>query len=157
MNFLDISLIVFALYSIVFFVVFLLYQFEKIDLPESAMIHWCRVNDIFETILLILTRFIDFGLWGKFGLGTFYVLSIILLVLQLIYAEFGFGRKILDVLWIAFYVFLFMIDIFDVSIAQIIDQVQYSEDFQAVDSFLIPQNLNSNLFPKARKYGIIEA
>lgn len=136
MNFLDIALLVFATYFFAFFITFLLYQFGKIKLRESAMIHWCRANEILETILLIITRFVSFGVFGKFGLAAFYVLTIILLILQCIYAEFGFGRKLLDGFWILFYVFLFLIDICDISVAQIIGQVQSSEDFIAIDSFL---------------------
>lgn len=136
MNLLDILLSIFVLYFLSFSIMFLLYQFDKIKLKETTMIHWCRINAIIETLLLILTRFFDFGQLGAYGLGTFYVLNIILLIMQMIYAEFGAGRKFLDFLWIVFYVLLFMVDVCDVSIAQIIGGIQSSEDYQAIDTFL---------------------
>lgn len=136
MNFIDKILLGFMIYFLIFFFVFLLYQTGKIRLSESSMGHWIRANDVFETILLVLTRFLPFGFWGTFGLGAFYVLSIILLSLQFVFAEFGPGRKILDLMWIGFYVMLFMMDVLDVNVIQTIMQSESSQKAQLIDSFL---------------------
>lgn len=136
MNFLDYVLVIYFIVNLIFAILFLLYQFDILDIPEEIMIHWCRFFSICETVILITTRFFDFGTWGAIGIGAFYILNIILLVLQFIFAEFGAGRKILDILWIAFYVMLFLVDICNISTMQIIEQFKYAEELKSVDAFL---------------------
>ena len=119
MKIIDYVLLIHAGIYLIHSVVFLLYQFEILDIDEDFMINWVRILNVIETIILLTTRFVDFGPWGTFGLGAFYVLNIILLVLQFIYANWGIGQKFFDCLWIAFYIFMFSLDIFHISILDI--------------------------------------
>lgn len=121
---------------LLFAVVYLLYQFEVWDISEDFMIHWVRLMNIIETALLVITRFCTFGKWGSIGLTAFYILNVILLILQFIFAEFGLGRKILDLVWISYYVVLFLVDVCKISISQILETFNNSKDFMAVDQFL---------------------
>lgn len=136
MNALDYILVIHFLVNLMFAIIFLLYQFDILNISENIMIYWCRFFSICETIILLITRFFDFGLFGSIGLGAFYIINIILLILQFIFAEFGAGRKLLDVFWITFYVLLFMNDVCNTSIIQVIQQFRYTNELKQIDSFL---------------------
>ena len=136
MNTMDYILLGFSAFFLIHTIIFLLYQFEVLDISENSMVRWIRFLNILETIILVLTRFIAFGTWGKFALATFYILNIITLILQFILAEFGFGQKILDIFWILFYVFLFLLDITNISFMQIIDNFKNIEPLVNIDTFL---------------------
>ena len=126
----------FASIYFVFFIIFLLYQFDVIRIRSKNVIIWCRILNVLETIILVTTRFIVLDPLSKFGLGAFYVLNSILLILQFIYGEFGAGRKILDFFWIGFYVLLFLSDICNISIVQMIQFLQNNESIVALSNFL---------------------
>ena len=136
MNALDYILVIHFLVNLVFAIIFLLYQFDILNISENIMIYWCRFFSICETIILLITRFFAFGLFGSIGLGAFYIINIILLILQFIFAEFGAGRKILDVFWITFYVLLFMSDVCDISVVQVLQQFADLNELKSIDSFL---------------------
>lgn len=119
MKIIDYILLIHAGIFLIHSVTFLLYQFEILDIDEDLVINCVRILNIIETVILIVTRFLDFGPWGSFGLGAFYILNIILLVLQLVFADFDIGRKLLDCIWVIFYIFMFMLDICHISIVDI--------------------------------------
>ena len=115
------------------FVIYLLYQFDKIKIKTKSMIQWIRVTDILETILLVITHVFSFTAYGTYGLAVFYILNIILLFLQFVFAEWGFGRKILDVFWIAFYVLLFSLDVCKLSMVDIVSFFTGSESLKVIN------------------------
>ena len=119
MRTIDYVLLIHAGIFLVHTLVFLLYQLDILSIDEDFMIICFRVLNVIETIILLVTRFVDYGPWGTFGLAAFYILNIILLVLQFIFADWGIGHKFSDCLWIAFYIFMFMLDIFKVNIVDI--------------------------------------
>ena len=94
MKIIDYVLLIHAGIFLIHSVVFLLYQFEIWDIDEDFMFNFVRVLNVIEAVILVVTRFVDFGPWGSFGLGAFYTLNIILLILQFIYAAFGIYRKL---------------------------------------------------------------
>ena len=114
------------------FIIFLLYQFDILRIREKSMIRWIRVTNVLETVFLIITHIFSFSTKGSYGLGAFYILNIILLVLQFIYADWGIGRKILDFFWIGFYVILFLMDVCGISLAEIVTFVSSSENIKAL-------------------------
>ena len=115
------------------FIIFLLYQFDVLRIREKSMIRWVRVTNIFETVFLVITHIFSVSTKGAYGLGAFYILNIILLVLQFIYADWGVGRKILDFFWIGFYVILFLMDVCGISLAEIVTFVSSSENIKALE------------------------
>ena len=115
------------------FVIYLLYQFEVLNIREKSMVRWVRVTDILETVLLVITHIIPFSTKGAYGLGAFYILNVILLVMQFIFADWGIGRKILDFFWIGFYVILFLMDVCGISLAEIVTFVSSSENIKALE------------------------
>ena len=121
-----------ALFTI-HFIIFLLYQFDVLRIREKSMIQWVRVTNILETVFLIITHIFSFSTKGSYGLGAFYILSIILLILQFIYADWGIGRKILDFFWIGFYVILFLMDVWGISLAEIVAFMNSSENIKALE------------------------
>lgn len=136
MGTLDVFVVVYSSIYIIYFIVFLLYQFDIIDVSETLMIWWTRFLNVVETVILISIRFFELGNKGIIALAIFYILNVVLLVLQFIFSEFGIGRKILDIFWIGFYVILFLIDICNINITQIIQSVSSIEGLADIDSFL---------------------
>ena len=120
-------------FFVIHFIFFLLYQFDVLRIREKSMIQWVRVTNILETVFLIITHIFSFSIKGAYGLGAFYVLSIILLILQFIYADWGIGRKILDFFWIGFYVILFLMDVCGISLAEIVAFMNSSENIKALE------------------------
>lgn len=116
MNVLDKALLAHLAIEIIFAVIYLLWQFDKFDMDDKAMQCVIAVLNIIETVLLIMTRFMDYGSWGVFALGAWYVLNTILLVMQLVLADWEWTFKVQDVLWIALYVHLFCIDVLHVNL-----------------------------------------
>lgn len=116
MNTLDKVLLVFLAIQFIFAIVYLLYQFEKIDIDDKVIQCVITFLNIIETVLLIMTRFMDYGRWGLFALGSWYVLNTIMLVMQLVLAEWNWTFKVQNVLWIGFYVFLFCLDILHINL-----------------------------------------
>ena len=119
MSIIDYVLLIHAGIFLIHSAIFLLYQFEVLDIDEDFMITTVRILNVIETIILVVTRFVAFGPWGTFVLAAFYILNIMLLVLQFVFADFGVGHKFLDCLWIVFYIFMFTIDVLGVSIVDI--------------------------------------
>ena len=115
------------------FIIFLLYQFEVLNIREKSMVRWVRVTDILETVLLVITHIIPFSTKGAYGLGAFYILNVILLVMQFIFADWGIGRKILDVFWIGFYVLLFLMDVCKIGLPEIVAFISSSENIKALE------------------------
>lgn len=97
------------------------------------MIRWGRLTDLLETVLLVITHIFTFSTYGAYGLGAFYILNIILLVLQFIFADWGLGRKILDLFWIAFYVILFLMDVCKIALPEIVSFISSSENISALE------------------------
>ena len=64
MNTLDKVLLVFLAIQFIFAIVYLLYQFEKIDIDDKVIQCVITFLNIIETVLLIMTRFMDYGRWG---------------------------------------------------------------------------------------------
>ena len=116
MNALDKALLIHLAIEIVFSVFYLFWQFERIEFPEKAMQVIISILNIFETVLLIMTRFMDYGSWGVFALGAWYILNTLLLVMQFVLADWGWRYKIQDVLWISLYVHLFCLDVVHVNL-----------------------------------------
>ena len=116
MNSLDKVLFAYLAIVIVWSVIYLSWQFEKIDIDEKTMQVIIAILTIFETVLLIMTRFMEFGSWGVFALGSWYVLNTILLVMQFVLANWGWKYKVQDIIWIALYVHLFCIDVIHVNL-----------------------------------------
>ena len=123
----------YLLFFFIHFVVFLLYQFEILNIDETSMIRWGRLTDLLETVLLVITHIFTFSTYGAYGLGAFYILNIILLVLQFIFADWGLGRKILDLFWIAFYVILFLMDVCKITLPEIVSFISSSENISALE------------------------
>ena len=123
----------YLLFFFIHFVVFLLYQFGIININETSMIRWGRLTDLLETVLLVTTHIFTFSTYGAYGLGAFYILNIILLVLQFIFADWGLGRKILDLFWIAFYVILFLMDVCKITLSEIVSFISSSENISALE------------------------
>jgi hypothetical protein len=123
----------YLLFFFIHFVVFLLYQFEILNIDETSMIRWGRLTDLLETVLLVITHIFTFSTYGAYGLGAFYILNIILLVLQFIFADWGLGRKILDLFWIAFYVILFLMDVCKITLTEIVSFISSSENISALE------------------------
>lgn len=114
------------------FTVFLLYQFEIFDVDEDIVSYWLRFTNILETAFLIYTRFVAFSNRGTIGLAIIYILNIILLVLQFIFADWGIGHKFLDLLWIAFYALLFSIDVCKVTLAEVVYFISSTESSKII-------------------------
>jgi hypothetical protein len=89
--------------------------------------------DIFETIILVGTRFCNLSGIGTFALGGFYVIEIILLVLQLIFADLGESIKFKSIFFIILYVFLFSHDVLNINLILLIIE---SDTFAHLDNFL---------------------
>ena len=123
----------YLLFFFIHFVVFLLYQFEILNIDETSMIRWVRLTNLLETALLVITHIFTFSTYGAYGLGAFYILNIILLVLQFIFADWGLGRKILDLFWIAFYVILFLMDACKITLPEIVSFISSSENISALE------------------------
>lgn len=116
MNALDKVLLIHLAIEVVFEIFYLLWQFERIDFPEKTMQIIIAILNIFETVLLIMTRFMEYGSWGVFALGAWYIIITITLVMQFALADWGWRYKVQDVLWIGLYVHLFCIDIVHVNL-----------------------------------------
>lgn len=129
----------------VYFVVYLLYQFEVLEIDEEVMIRVTRFSTAVETIILIATRFVSFERSGMFALGSFYAMNIILLALQFTFANWGIGRKILDLMWISFYVILFLIDVCGIPISTIIGKIVNS-DIALIDIFFRDSYIGEIIF-----------
>lgn len=132
MNTLDKIIIGYSLFFFIHFIIYLLYQFDKIKISERGMIQWIRFLNILETILLIITHVFSYTVYGTWGLAVFYILNISLLILQCIFAEWGVGRKILDFFWIGFYVLLFSMDICNIGIAEITAFFSNAEELKII-------------------------
>ncbi len=72
--------------------------------------------DVFETIVFIVLRFVKPSQIGFYCWAAFLVIQLILLALQFIFAKWGAIARLKTILWIAFYVILFMIDILGIDV-----------------------------------------
>lgn len=126
-------IIAYLIFFLIHTIVFLLYQFEIVRIRERSIVYWIRVVNIIETLFLAITHIFTFSSYGVYCLGTIYLLNIILLVLQFIFAEWGVGRKVLDFFWIGFYVLLFLIDILNIGLPEIVSHFSSSEVIQVIN------------------------
>ena len=136
MSVIDKIIIVYTIGFFIHSVVFLLYQFEVVGIAERQMGCWIRFSNIVETVFLVLIHTFTPSRYGKWCIAAFYLLSILLLVLQLIFAEGGLGQKILDAIWIGFYVILFAYDICGIGLAEMISCLTELENFKLLNNFL---------------------
>ncbi len=136
MNLIDKIIICYSVFFVIHFGVFLLYQFEVIRIREDSMIRWIRLVSVLETVFLAIIHIFAFSKYGRYSLAVFYILSILLLLLQFIFADWGFGQKVLDVFWVLFYVALFTHDVCGVSLAEMIAFFTESENFELINNFL---------------------
>jgi len=135
------------LYLVFFFihsVFYLLYQFDVLKIRDKTMIKWIRVTDLCETILLVVTHIFGFSVEGSYGLGAFYILNFLLLMLQFIFDDWDPGRKILDFFWMGFYVILFLIDVCGISMTEIVCFISKTESIRAIE-FLFEETIIGNL------------
>lgn len=119
--------------QLIFAICYVLWQFNVFNFEEETMTHIIVFMDILETVILVITRFYKPEGIGKYMLAGFYILETVLLLLQLFFANLGISIKIKSILWIAFYVFLFALDIKDVNL---ITTAVKSEFVLSVDTFL---------------------
>ena len=91
-------------------------------MSESSMTIWIRTLDVFETIIFIVLRFVQPSQIGLYCWAAFLVIQLLLLALQFIFAEWGGVARLKTILWIAFYVILFMIDILGIDVIGIVAQ-----------------------------------
>ena len=136
MNVIDKIIIGYLVFFAIHFGVFLLYQFEVIRIREDSMILWVRLVSILETVFLVVIHIFSFSKYGRYALAVFYILSILLLLLQFIFADWGFGQKVLDAFWVLFYVALFAHDVCGISLAEMIAFFTESENFKLINNFL---------------------
>ena len=136
----------YLLFFFIHFVVFLLYQFEILNIDETSMIRWVRLTNLLETALLVITHIFTFSTTGAYGLGEFYIPHIILLVLQFIFADWGFGRKILDLFWITLYVSLFLMDVCKIGLPEIVSFISSSENISALEFLFNDTIIGSLIF-----------
>ena len=122
--------------QLVFSIFFVLWQLGVFTWDEIVNIKILSMLDLYETIILVFSRFIDISGQGKLYLGAFYGLQIVMLSMQFIFAEWGIVAKIRTVLWIFFYIILFMIDIVDFPIFNIIYSKINAEMLLACDNYL---------------------
>ena len=119
--------------QLLFAIIFLLWQFRFDFCSEKTMGHIIVFMNIFETVILIGTRFCNLSETGTYALGGFYVIEIIILILQFIFADFGVSIKIKNIFFIALYVFLFSYDVLNINL---ILTVIESDEFMSLDNFL---------------------
>ena len=116
MNILDKVLLFHLAIQIVFAIFYLKWQFTEMEVPSRVMQSIISVLNLFETVLLILTRFMPFSKWGVFALGAWYVLELIILLMQFVLAKWGWQYKLLDIFWISLYIILFSHDVFHINL-----------------------------------------
>lgn len=120
MNAFDIAIIIHLFIETIFSVFYLLWQFDRLSISENVIKTTINFLNYIETVILILTIFLDYGTWGTFGLGAWYVLNSILLILQFSLAEWGWLQKVKDVFWLLFYAYLFLLHVLHIdAIAEI--------------------------------------
>ena len=117
----DIVIISYFVFVLAWAIIYHLWQFDIIGGSETAWKRFFRFQDIIETIVFILTRFVPYGIWGARALCATYCLHIICLIIQLVFADWdGIMWKIQTALWIAFYIAMIFIDIAHVDIVSLI-------------------------------------
>jgi len=119
--------------QLLFAIFYLLWQFLFDFCSEETMTRIIVFLDIFETIVLIGTRFCSLTETGIFALGGFYVIQIIILILQFIFADLGISIKIKSMFFIILYVFLFSYDVLNINLFLIVIE---SDEFASFDNFL---------------------
>ena len=121
LNYMDIIIISYSGFALIWYVFYILWQFEIVGGSENGWTKFIRFQDIIETIVFVMSRFIPFGIWGTRALCVAYSIHIIGLILQLVFAEWdGALWKIQTSLWIAFYIIMIFIDIAHIDIISII-------------------------------------
>ena len=116
MSTIDKFLLAHLIIEAVFAIVYLLWQFDKIDIDDKAIQVVIALLNLFETILLILTRFIECGRVGTISLGIWYILNLILLVMQLSLTDWDRRFKVQNIVWILFYIIMFSNDIVHINL-----------------------------------------
>ena len=89
--------------------------------------------DFFETIILVGTRFCNLSEIGTYALGGFYIIEIILLILQFFFSDLGISIKIKSMIFVTLYIFLFSYDVLNVNL---ILKIIESDEFIYLDNFL---------------------
>lgn len=125
-------IVVYFFFFLIHTIVFLLYQFDVVNIRERSMVYWIRAVNIIETLFLAIIHIFTFSSYGTYFLGAIYLLNITLLVLQFIFAEWGFGRKVLDFFWIGFYTLLFLIDVLKIGLPEIVSHFSSSESIHVL-------------------------
>ena len=78
-------IVVYFFFFLIHTIVFLLYQFDVVNIRERSMVYWIRAVNIIETLFLAITHIFTFSSYGTYFLGAIYLLNITLLVLQFIF------------------------------------------------------------------------
>lgn len=131
LNYLDIIIISYSGFVLVWSIFFYLWQ---IGIINGSEYWWGKVltfQDIIETIVFVMTRFLPYGIWGTRALCVAYCLHIIGLILQLVFAEWdGIMWKIQASLWLTFYIVMIFIDIAHIDIISLIlnRTIEYIEE-----------------------------
>lgn len=115
-------------------VYFLCWQFFDLSMSEDVMGKWIKVFDILELVVFIITRFINYGQLGRFSLGAFYIINMIILILQIVFAGFGTWQNFKSILWIVYYTCIFMNDVCNVNVIHVL--IANSHNLRNVDEFL---------------------
>ncbi len=97
---------------------YLMWQCDRIHAKEQTWTWIIRFADLVETIMLVLTRFVPYGFYGTIALAAFYIVQVIMLVLQFVFADWGALARVKSFLWILFYIFFFLVDIVHVDLLQ---------------------------------------
>lgn len=106
--------------QLLFSIGFILWQFDVYDLDDDVFARLLSALGLLETLILVFSRFIEISKMGKLFLAGFYILQIVMLALQFVFADWGIVWQIKSFLWIIFYIILFMIDIINYPIFSVI-------------------------------------
>ena len=119
--------------QLLFAIIYLVWQFFWDFCSEKTMTRIILIMDIFETIILVGTRFCNLSKMGILALGGFYIIEMILLFLQFIFADLGISIKVKRLFFIILYGFLFCYDVLNVNL---IIKIIESDKFIYIDNFL---------------------
>lgn len=122
--------------QLLFSIGFILWQFDVYDLDDDVFARLLSALGLLETLILVFSRFIEISKMGKLFLAGFYILQIVMLALQFVFADWGIVWQIKSFLWIIFYIILFMIDIINYPIFSVIFNKINIDVLIKVDGFL---------------------
>ena len=127
----------------IFITVYMFWHFNKLDVDTSTIMAPTAVLDVFETIILVMTRFTGFTKWSLIAQAAFYILMI---GQHAIYAADRskpiIGYRLESVFWIAFYLCFFLFDVEHINVlmiagSKIMNLISSSQiNLKQVDTFL---------------------